>query len=176
MSRVVLYIAMSLDGYIADRNGAVNWLGGDGSEPENEGSYTQFIQTIDTIILGWNTYRQIVTELSPGHWPYAGKTTYVVTHHGEEPSQDIIFTSQDLAALISDLKKRSRKDIWICGGASIVQQLANLYLIDVYHISVIPTILGAGIRLFEHIPKEIKLKLVQTKSYNGITDLTYTHR
>lgn len=173
MRKTVLYIAMSLDGYIADIHADVNWLGGDGSEPEHEGTYAQFIQTIDTIIMGWNTYHQIVTELSPDHWPYPGKTTYVVTHHGAESAENIIFTSQDVGALVSTLKMYAGKNIWICGGANIVRQLINVYVIDEYCISVIPVILGSGIRLFDGISARIRLKLVRTQSYNGIIELTY---
>ena len=80
MRKVVIYIAMSLDGYIADKNGSVSWLGGDGSDKDNFGSYPEFIETVDTVILGYTTYNQIVTELSPDVWPYDGKATYVPTH------------------------------------------------------------------------------------------------
>ena len=105
-----------------------------------------------------------------------GKTTYVVTHRSVESSQDIIFTSQDLESLVTDMKKNIRKNIWICGGANIIRQLVSSDLIDEYYISVMPTILGSGIRLFDNIADEIKLKLVQTQAYNGIVDLVYVHR
>lgn len=72
MGKIVLYLAMSVDGYIADEQGGVGWLGGDGSEPDAPGSYPAFYETVDTIVMGWTTYRQIVTELSPDSWPYEG--------------------------------------------------------------------------------------------------------
>lgn len=78
--------------------------------------------------------------------------------------------------IVNELKREQGKNIWICGGANIIQQLINADLIDEYYISVIPTILGSGIRLFGTIPGEIKLKLVHTQTYNGITDLIYTRR
>lgn len=74
------------------------------------------------------------------------------------------------------LKNEIGKDIWICGGASIVKQLMQANLIEQYFINVIPTILGNGIRLFGTSEKEIKLKLKKTRSYNGITDLVYERR
>ncbi len=73
MRKTILYIAMSLDGYIADRDGGVAWLAGDGSSPDHPGSYPRFYESIDTVILGYATYRQIVTELFPDGWIYQGE-------------------------------------------------------------------------------------------------------
>jgi len=176
MRNIILYIAMSLDGYIADRLGGVSWLGGDNSDPENIGSYSTFIETIDTVILGYKTYHQIVTELSPDEWVYTGLKSYVLTHNKNNSTEEVIFTDKNLADLIVKLKSENGKDVWICGGATIVNQLINLDLIDRYHISVIPTILGEGIRLFDVHQKELKLKLISTQSYNGIVDLVYECR
>lgn len=61
MKKVILFIAMSLDGYIADKNGNVDWLQGQGGESEDIDSYSEFIKDVDTVIMGWNTYNQIVT-------------------------------------------------------------------------------------------------------------------
>lgn len=80
MSKVVLYIAMSLDGFIAKEDGDVAWLEGQETGQPELGSYPEFIQTVDTVILGYTTYQQIVEELSPNEWPYKGKQTYVLTH------------------------------------------------------------------------------------------------
>lgn len=176
MRKVVLYIAMSLDGYIADSNGGVSWINGQDEENTDPGSYPEFIKTVDTVILGYNTYHQVVTELSPDSWVYSGMKSYVVTSKNIESTDEIIFTNVNLAQLISTLKKEEGKDIWICGGASIANQLLRLNLIDEFYISVIPTILGRGIRLFGEHNKEIKLELINTKNYNGIVDLQYRCR
>lgn len=176
MGKVVLYIAMSLDGCIADENGGVAWLGGDGSDNENMGSYPEFIKTVGTVILGYKTYRQIVTELSPDNWIYAGKKSYVITHNKLASTDAIIFTDSSVDKLIKQLKSENEKNIWICGGASIVNQLISLNLIDEFCISIVPIILGRGIRLFDIQKCETKLKLISTHSYNGITDLVYKVR
>lgn len=69
------------------------------------------------------------------------------------------------------LKQQDGKDIWICGGANLVQQIMRADLIDRYYISIIPTLLGKGIKLFGELPKEQKLSLVRTRNYNGIVEL-----
>lgn len=80
MKKVVLYIAMSLDGYIADCRRSVDWIKGQDDSAEMPDTYSAFFDTIDTVIMGKRTYDQITTELSPDTWPYAGAVTYVLTH------------------------------------------------------------------------------------------------
>lgn len=176
MKKIKLFIAMSLDGYIADCNGSVNWLVGQGNDDDNIDAYSEFVKEIDTVVMGWNTYNQIVTELSPDEWVYQDFTTYVVTHNLKESSDKIHFVNESPVDLVKRLRKETGKDIWICGGANLIQQLVKEDVIDYYYITVIPTILGSGIRLFENTDHEIKLKLLKTKSYNGMTDLVYTKR
>ncbi len=176
MRKIVLFIAMSLDGYIADSNGGVGWLNGHGSDSENLDVYSEFVKDIDTILMGWNTYYQVATELSPTEWIYSDFITYVITHNEGNSTDKIRFTDENPIDLLTKLKSETGKNIWICGGANLVQQLIRSDLIDQYYISVIPTLLGSGIRLFGDTEKEIKLKLLKTKTYNGITDLVYTRR
>ncbi len=176
MRKISIYISMSLDGYVGGENNSVAWLEGDNSEPEKLGSYPEFIETIDTVILGYTTYEQIVTELSPETWPYAGKKTYVLTNKDLEDKSEINFTSEDIEELLTRIKLEEGKNIWICGGASIVNQVIDLGLADEILISIIPTVLGKGKLLFNKKEKEVKLKLISSYSYNGITDLRYEVR
>ena len=176
MRKVVLFIAMSLDGYIADENGNVDWLNGQDMNVENTDTYSVFVRDIDTVIMGWDTYLQIVTELSPEEWIYANLTSYVITHRKLPSKNEIFFTGSSPSDLVKELRNKEGKGIWIYGGANIVQQLVQADLIDEYYISVIPTVLGSGIRLFGTAPGEIKLKLISTQTYNGIIELTYTRR
>lgn len=166
---------MSLDGYIADVNGGVNWLEGQGND-ENIDVYSEFVKDIDTVLMGWNTYHQVVTELSPNEWVYKDFMTYVFTHRNEKSSEKINFTSENPIALLNRLKEGDGKNIWICEGASLVGQLVKEDAIDEYYISVIPTILGDGVRLFEKTDSEIKLRLCDFQTYNGITHLVYVRR
>ena len=167
---------MSLDGYIADKDGGVGWLSGQSVQGETKDVYSDFIKDVDTVIMGWNTYHQVVTELSPEEWAYKGLKSYIITHREVSPENDRVFTEKNPCSLVRELLQYPGKDIWICGGAGIIQPLVEADLIDKYYISVIPVILGSGIRLFGETGKKIPLRLVQTQSYNGITDLVYIRR
>lgn len=176
MRKVTLFIAMSLDGYIADENSKVDWLQGQKAAEDDMVSYQEFIQDVDTVIMGWNTYHQITTELSPGVWMYPNQTSYVLTHRNMPPAESIRFVQKDAGVLVRQLKTESGKDIWICGGPSVINPLLRENLIDRFHISVIPTLLGNGIPLFESGGTEKKLRLVKTGNYNGIVDVVYELR
>ena len=174
---VILYIAMSLDGYIADEHGSVEWLNGQDSNVELEDTFTPFFKNIDTIIMGRKTYDQIVAELSPEKWPYDGATTFVITHNTDyKDSEKAKFRNMSVCQLVADCKRQAGKDIWICGGAQTARQLIDDDLIDVYHLAIIPIILGRGIRLFDSSKKTMQLALSQTKNYNGIVELVYERR
>ena len=176
MRKVTLFIAMSLDGYIADKDGGVDWLNGQEEDGENMDTYSDFIKGIDTIIMGWNTYHQLTSELSPEEWVYPEQVSFVITHREIPSTERIRFTSESPCDLVKRLREEEGNGIWICGGASIVRQLMETDLIDTLHISVIPTLLGDGVRLFGPLEKEQKLRLVKTQSYNRITDLVYEKR
>lgn len=170
MRKVILYIAMSLDGYIADRKGKVAWLDEYSSD---ESSYGNFIKNVDTVIMGWKTYNQIIKELSPNNWVYKGLHTFVITHRKIRIKDEIKFVDEDPKDLINELKQEDGKDIWICGGASIVNQLLKDDLIDEFRISIVPTLLGDGVKLFEVLEKRKKLKLVKNKKYGDLVELTF---
>lgn len=186
MRKAILYIGMSLDGYIADARGGVDWMTGQNETEETEGtgetgdSYESFIKTVDTVIMGWNTYHQIITELSAGKWVYEGLTSWVITHRTKQSAKaaksPLLFTDRSPCDLVKRLKKEEGKNIWICGGADIVRQLMGEDLIDIYHISILPVLLGDGIRLFDAEEKTKKLRLVRMDSANGIAELVYVRR
>lgn len=176
MRKVVLYIAMSLDGYIADSDNTVDWIKGQDDSAENEDTYTPFFASVDTVIMGKRTYDKIATELSPDVWPYSGATTYVITHHTLSDRDDIRFTDAAPCHLVSQLKKEVGKDIWICGGADIFNQLLRENLIDTFHVAIIPVILGNGTRLFEAADTLIELRLTDTMNYNGIVETVYERK
>ena len=82
----------------------------------------------------------------------------------------------DASSLVEELKKQPGKDIWICGGAETARQLISNNQIDLYHLAVIPVLLGSGIRLFSFNGQKVDLKLIGTKEYNGIIEMMYRRR
>ena len=79
MRKAAAYLAVSLDGFIADKDGSVGWLD-DFADAQEDGGYEAFVQTVDTVVMGGRTYRQVTQELSPGAWPYEGLDCRVWTH------------------------------------------------------------------------------------------------
>lgn len=183
MRKVILYTAMSLDGYLADEQKSVHWIQGDGSSEEEENHwYENFYNSIDTILMGRGTYQQIIEEHSFGIWLYGDKKTFVFTHQGNEEkgsNKEIVFTDRPPAQQIHWLKHRKGGDIWLCGGADLIQQCLEQNLIDEYHITLVPILLGDGLPLFPHFPKESRetpLTLVSCEKENGMIDLIYKKR
>jgi len=174
--KIVLYIAMSLDGYIARINGSVDWLSGHGKVLEVDNGYEEFYNNVDTIIMGRVTYEQVVNELSPDNWVYEGKNCYVFTKKEYETNEKVKFISGSITNFVSDIKNQLGKDIWLVGGGKLIHEFVRENLVDKYVITVIPTILGEGIPLFIKENPEIKLKLIKTQTVDGMVELTYVRR
>jgi len=169
--KVILYIAMSIDGYIATKNDELDFLSLVEEEGEDYG-YAAFTKTVDTVIMGRKTYEKV---LSFGiAFPHAGKECYVITKSLREDDGSVHFYRGNLPWLISDLKSKQGKNIFIDGGAETVHALLNDKLIDEMIISIIPVLLGNGIKLFKDERPEQKLKLVSSKAFNrGLVQLHY---
>lgn len=176
MKKVVLYIAMSLDGYITDSQKTVDWIKGQDDNAEMLDTYSAFFETIDTVIMGKRTYEQITKELSPDKWVYEGTTTYVCTHMPLSDTKNIKFVNSAPNQLIQKLRNETGKNIWICGGADSINQVLKENLIDIFHIAIIPVILGGGIKLFDKLADMIPLRLLKTVTYNGIIEAVYERR
>lgn len=174
--KVILYISQSLDGFIADSNGSVDWILGNNENYDSDYGYETFIKDIDTVILGANTYNQIKNELSPDKWVYENLQSYVLTNQRVEDTTNIKYVNMNIKELINRLKQENGKNIWICGGANLVNQCVKENLIDEYQITTVPVILGNGIRLFEENNKNIKLELKDTKEENGLILGIYAKR
>lgn len=174
MRRVKLYIAISLNGYIADANGSVEWLEKLPNPDKLDYGYSDFYNSIDTTIQGNNTYQQI---MSWGiDFPYAGKTNYVFTRKsGLKDTKDVRFISNDHADFVRKLKEQSGKDIWLIGGGQINTMLLNENLIDELIIFTMPIVLPKGIDIFESLLQHRHLELLSTESHStGAIKSIYT--
>ena len=100
----------------------------------------------------------------------------MVTHRSEPNREGITFWNRPITELAGKLKEEHKGNIWICGGASVAGQLLKEDCIDQLWLSIIPTVLGKGVRLFPELSQELPLKLVGTERYNGIVDLVYERR
>lgn len=168
---VILYIAMSLDGYIAQPNDDLSFLSVVEKEGEDYG-YAEFLSTIDTVIVGRRTYDWLIKQV--GEFPHADKNAYVITRQPRPQVGSTVFYTGDLTRLVRNLKKENGKNIFCDGGAEVVNALLRLDLLDEIIVSVIPVLVGNGIRLFQDEGIEQKLKLLSAKTFeSGLTQLHY---
>lgn len=155
--KVVLYIAVSLDGYIARMDGSVDWLfdvEGDGGD----NGYSEFYRTVGTVVMGRLTYDEVLKLAD--EFPYADKPCYVLSRTEPTPTSHVTFTNEILNTLIPRLKANSEGDVWLVGGGQLVAAFLEAGLLDELHITVTPKILGEGIPLFPQgtVPSTFHLK------------------
>lgn len=149
MRKIKLYIAQSIDGFIATPSGSVEWLNSesDTEVDENAYGYSDFYKSIDTTLMGYNTYKEILNFGIP--FPYSDKKNFVFSRsHKELDENPVEFITENVVEFISDLKNLKGKDIWLVGGSEINKLLLNKNLIDEIIITIKSTILGKGIPLF----------------------------
>lgn len=169
--QIILYIAMSLDGYIAQPNDDLSFLSTVAKEGEDYG-YTDFISSVDTVIVGRKTYEWVMNQV--GEFPHADKNAYVITRTARPAIGKTVFYTSDLTELVNKLKAENGKNIYCDGGAEVVNELLKKDLLDEIIISVIPILVGNGTRLFKDSRPEQKLKLVNVKTFDtGLTQLHY---
>lgn len=170
MTEFILYIATSLDGYIARLDGSIDWLPQPGEDGEDN-SYIKFYDSIDALIMGSNTYEQVLTF---GDWVYTGKVSYILTSQDLSTDRtDICFVKGGVEEVVKNVNKQGYQRVWLVGGGKIVSSFINQGLVDEYIITVIPTILGSGISLYQSLP-EIKLDLISVQTYSsGLVELKY---
>ncbi len=169
--KVILYIATSLDGFIAKPNNDLSFLNRVAKEGEDYG-YTQFTESIDTVIMGRKTYDWVMTQVDT--FPHNDKNTFIITRTTKPNIGNIQFYTQSLKDLVLKLKSENGKHIFIDGGAEIVNQLLKDNLIDEFIISIIPILVGSGTRLFNNNNPEISLKLIDSKHFEkGLVQLHY---
>lgn len=164
---------MSLDGYIAKPNDDLSFLKQVEKAGEDYG-YTEFTATVDTLIIGRKTYDYVLREIGPSHYDNGQRDVYVITRSQRPQVGRTTFYTGDLPALVKRLKSENGKNIYCDGGAEVINELLTYELVDEFIISVIPVLLGDGIRLFKAGRPEQVLELVTTKQFDtGLTQLHY---
>jgi dihydrofolate reductase len=168
--KLILYIAMSLDGYIAKRDDNIDFLSIVETQNEEYG-YLEFLNNIDTIIWGRKTFDKV---LSFGNGvPHKDKEVFVISKTRTGKVEHAQYT-EDVVDLVKSLKKQKGKDIYCDGGADIVFELCNKNLFDRMIVNVIPHLLGDGIRLFKDNNIEQSIKFKRSVSYpSGLVQLWY---
>lgn len=170
--KVILYIASSLDLYIAKPDDDLSFLSVVEKEGEDYG-YSQFIQSVDTVIIGRKTYDWVMKHVP--EFVHKDKESYVVTRTARPTEGNVQFFTGSLKELILNLKRKEGNNIFIDGGAEIVNELMKQNLIDEIILSIIPVILGEGTKLFKHGIPEEKLILESSKSFDtGLVQLHYS--
>lgn len=169
--KLILYIATSLDGYIAKPNDDLSFLSIVEKEGEDYG-YGAFEKTIDTIILGRKTYDWVMKQVPV--FPHGGHDVYVITRTARPQKDKTVFYTGDLEDLVTKLKAAPGKHLFVDGGSEIVHELLKKQLIDEFIISIIPILVGNGIKLFKDGRREQRLQLLSAKSFEkGLAQLHY---
>lgn len=170
MSRETLvFIAGSLDGFIAKENDDLQWL--EETEGEGDNGYADMYQTIDTVIMGKRTYDYILEHIKP--FPYPDKKCYVFSTTQTGENEHVTFIQEDVITFTQRLKEQEGTKIWMVGGGELLDAFLQERLIDEWIITITPHLLGSGIPLFKSPRPFENLRLLETKRYGQMVQLHY---
>ena len=179
-SRVTIHMAASLDGFIARKDGRVDWLetsdefaGGQTTDP---GFVEAFLATIDCYVMGSHTYETALRFDADGlGWPYGEKPTFVLTSRELPRVRNTVeFYSGDLAAFVKDRLRAAFRNIWFVGGGFVCSECLRLGLADEIRYSILPILIADGLTFFKRLDRDIPLHLAEVKAYqNGMVELRY---
>jgi dihydrofolate reductase len=172
-SSVTIHMAASLDGFIARKDGSVDWLetpdrfeDGDTMDPE---FVAEFLKTIDCYVMGSRTYETALNFEAKGlGWSYGDKPTIVLTSRDLAKTRDTVeFYSGDLARLVNERLKPIFRSIWFVGGGAVSGECLRLGLADEVRYSIMPILIGEGIPFFEGLDQDVALHLMEVKAYKS---------
>ncbi|PFY88805.1 dihydrofolate reductase family protein [Bacillus pseudomycoides] len=176
--RIILDLAVTLDGFIEGKHGEVDWC-----IMDSEMGFIDFLNQIDTILYGrksydlWGQFTPEIEGTKPEKelWELIhSKEKYVFSRTQKGSDNKAIFIKDNILEEVNKLKKKSGKDIWLYGGASLITTFINLGLVDEFRLSVHPVILGEGKPLFIDIKQRLNLKVVNTRTFSsGVVQLIY---
>lgn len=179
-SCVTIHMAASLNGFIARRNGRVDWLetsdrfeGGEVMAPE---SVAEFLRTIDCYVMGSRTYETALHFEAKGlGWSYGDKPTFVLTHRELPRTRNTVeFYEGDLQRLVRERLRPNFRSIWFVGGGAVSGECLRCGLADELRYSILPVLIGDGIPFFERLNRDVALHLLEVKGYqSGMVALRY---
>jgi dihydrofolate reductase len=171
--KIILNLATSIDGFIADESGGFDWIVGDGNnslDSKNKWDYSKFLNRVDTVVMGRNCYNQNF------HADFKDKKLYVATTKMTNDYDNVRFINSDICKIILEEKQSYGKDIFLFGGGILLDKFIKEDIIDEYIIGVIPIILGKGKPLFLKNNPSIKLELTAYYIENGVAILHYARK
>jgi dihydrofolate reductase len=182
-STVTIHMAASLDGFVARKDGRVDWLETSDEFADGEvmaaGFVEAFLKTIDCYVMGSRTYETALSFEAKGlGWSYGDKPTFVLTHR-ELPKvrETVEFYSGDLARFVDERLRPAFRSIWFVGGGVVSAECLRLGLADEVRYSILPILIGDGIPFFNRLDRDVPLHLAEVKAYkNAIVDLRYEVR
>jgi dihydrofolate reductase len=182
-SRVTIHMAASVDGFIARKDGSVDWLetsdSFEGGDTMTQEFVEQFLRTIDCYVMGSRTYETALDFEAKGlGWAYGDKPTFVLTSRALRKIRDTVeFYSGDLELLVDQRLKPNFRSIWFVGGGHVSGECLRRGLADDVRYSIMPILIGQGISFFDRLDKDVALHLVDAKAYkSGMVALRYEVR
>ncbi|WP_213405144.1 dihydrofolate reductase family protein [Bacillus safensis] len=168
--KLLFYGAMSIDGYLAREDHRLDWL--IGTEGEEETSYDTFYASVDTLIMGRNTYEQVL-QLSPDEFPYERKTCYIMSRTLQDSLEGTHIIREDVLSFVKKLKNETGRNIWIVGGGGLLQSFIKERLVDELFLQIVPVMIGRGIPLFSPADLESKFSLQEVNQYKQIAEMHF---
>ena len=182
-SRVTIHMVASLDGFIARKDGSVDWLETSDEFVDGEtldpGFVEAFLKTIDCYVMGSRTYETALSFEAKGlGWSYGDKPTFVLTRRQLPRTRDTVeFYSGDLVHFVNERLRPTYHTIWFVGGGVLSAECLRLGLADEVYYSILPILIGDGIPFFEKVERDIALHLAEVKAYkSGMVELRYEVR
>lgn len=179
-SRVTLHMAASLDGFIARKDGSVDWMNTsdafEGGVKMESAAMAAFLKTIDCYVMGARTYELALDFENKGFgWAYGATPTFILTHRDlPRTRKNVELWHGDLAQLINEKLRPAYGSIWVAGGAAVCGECLRRGLADELRYSILPVVIGDGVRFFEGLTHDVALHLVESKAYaNGMVELRY---
>jgi dihydrofolate reductase len=179
-STVTIHMVASLDGFIARRDGRVDWMETSDEFADGEtldpASIEAFLETIDCYVMGSRTYETALNFEAKGFgWSYGDKPTFVLTHRDLPRTRDTVeFYSGDLAQLVNERLRPEFPSIWFVGGGVVSGECLRLGLADEVRYSILPVLIGDGIPFFDEVDRDLPLHLMEVKAYkSGMVGLRY---